>query len=223
MSSLSARAPVAQLAEAVGSKPMCCGFESRPGYPCQAANGRHRFSPPRCCRCEPRGSSLHRATFGRVRAARLPFVAPAAGRGVPRGARRSSRVTRDGSRTCPTADLPHDGRIGTDTGTTRQTTKVRERLARIQEELRRVRATERVLVEQVAHLDEVAADAETRKLVAQTPLADREWREARTDLDRHRVLLEEAREEAQDLLHERDRLLDRLFELETTARRRDDE
>jgi hypothetical protein len=100
---------------------------------------------------------------------------------------------------------------------------VRERLARIQEELRRVRATERVLVEQVAHLDEVAADAETRKLVAQTPLADREWREARTDLDRHRVLLEEAREEAQDLLHERDRLLDRLFELETTARRRDDE
>lgn len=100
---------------------------------------------------------------------------------------------------------------------------MRERLARIQEDLRRLRATERVLDEQVTHLDEVAADAETRKLVAQTPLADREWREARTDLDRHRMLLDEARQETQDLLRERDRLLDRLFELETTTRRRDDE
>jgi hypothetical protein len=72
-----------------------------------------------------------------------------------------------------------------------------------------------VLVEQVAYLDEVAADAETRKLVAQTPLADREWRDARTDLDRHAALLDDTRREVAELLAEQDRLLERLFELDT--------
>jgi hypothetical protein len=76
-------------------------------------------------------------------------------------------------------------------------------------------------VEQVAYLDEIAADAETRKLVAQTPLADREWREARTDLDRHTALLDEARREAAALLAEQDRLLERLFELDTPLGRDD--
>jgi hypothetical protein len=87
----------------------------------------------------------------------------------------------------------------------------------VQDALRRVRASERVLTEQVAYLDEVAADAETRKLVAQTPLADREWRDARTDRDRHAAQLHEARREAEALLAERDRLLDRLLDLERTT------
>ncbi len=98
-----------------------------------------------------------------------------------------------------------------------------ERLTRIQDELRRVRATERVLAEQVAYLDEVAADAETRKLVAQTPLADREWRAARTALDRHRASLDDTRREVADLLAQRDRLLDRLVDADATTRRRDHE
>jgi hypothetical protein len=76
-------------------------------------------------------------------------------------------------------------------------------------------------VEQVAYLDEMAADAETRKLVAQTPLADREWRDARTDLDRHTALLDETRREAAELLAEQDRLLERLFELDTPLGRDD--
>jgi hypothetical protein len=101
--------------------------------------------------------------------------------------------------------------------------KVRERLNRVQDDLRRVRATERVLTEQVAYLEEIVEDAETRKLVSQTPLADRDWRDARTDRDRHRALLDEARRDAEGLLSERDRLLDRLFELETANGRRDDE
>lgn len=88
---------------------------------------------------------------------------------------------------------------------------------RLQEKLRRLRANERVLSEQVGYLREVAEEAETRKLVAQTPLADRDWREARTDLERHAHLLAEAREDAEALLGERDRLLDRLFELEETT------
>jgi hypothetical protein len=99
---------------------------------------------------------------------------------------------------------------------------VRERLLRVQEQLRLTRANERILVEQVSYLQEVASDAETRGLVAETPLADREWREARTDLNRHTALLDEARREVEDLLVERDRLLDRLSELDT-APRRDDE
>ncbi|MBW3621570.1 MAG: hypothetical protein KY461_15105 [Actinobacteria bacterium] len=106
---------------------------------------------------------------------------------------------------------------GKSTNATREAAKVRERLARVQEALKRVRASERVLAEQVAYLDEVAADAETRKLVAQTPLADREWQEARTDRDRHAALLEEARGESSELLTERDRLLERLFDLEGTT------
>ncbi|WP_052667663.1 hypothetical protein [Nitriliruptor alkaliphilus] len=100
---------------------------------------------------------------------------------------------------------------------------MRERLVRVQEQLRLTRANERVLLEQVTYLDEVASDAETRKLVAETPLADREWREARTDLDRHTALLDEARREVMGLLAERDRLLDRLSELDTATRQRDDE
>ncbi len=98
---------------------------------------------------------------------------------------------------------------------------MRERLTRIQDELRRVRATERVLADQVAYLDEAADQAETRKLVAQTPLADREWREARTDRDRHRSLLDESRQQIRDLLTEQDRLLDRLLAVESSAPRRD--
>ena len=99
-------------------------------------------------------------------------------------------------------------------GSTRQAARIRARLRRVQEDLTRVRANERVLAEQVDHLSDVADDAETRHLVAQTPLADREWRVARTDRDRHAALLDESRREAEGLLAERDRLLDQLFDLE---------
>ncbi len=102
-------------------------------------------------------------------------------------------------------------------GRTRQAARIREQLARVQDDLKRVRANQRVLAEQVAHLSDVADDAETRHLVAQTPLADREWRVARTDRDRHAVLLDEARQEAEHLLAEQDRLLERLFDLEGTT------
>ena len=99
-------------------------------------------------------------------------------------------------------------------GTTRQAARIRDRLARIQEDLRRERANERVLAEQVDHLGDVADDAETRHLVAQTPLAQREWRVAKTDRDRHAAALDEARQRLAGLMAERDELLDRLFDLE---------
>jgi hypothetical protein len=80
-----------------------------------------------------------------------------------------------------------------------------------------LRAQELVLAEQVAHLDAVADDAETRHLVAQTPMTDREWRAARTDRDRHAQLLAEARRDRDELVAERDRLLEKLFDLEATT------
>jgi chromosome segregation ATPase len=141
--------------------------------------------------------------------------------GRPRGAEHAVVPSRGSISAPPPARRPDRGRREATTGTARETTRLRERLARTQDQLRRVRATERVLVEQVAYLDEVAADAETRKLVAQTPLADREWREARTDLDRHTALLDETRREAAELLAEQDRLLERLFELDTPLGRDD--
>jgi hypothetical protein len=94
--------------------------------------------------------------------------------------------------------------------------RIRERLMHVQERLRRTRATLRVLEEQVAYLGEIADDAETRRLVAQTPLADREWRDATTDHERHVQLRDEARTTLDELERERDQLLDRLFELERT-------
>ncbi len=109
--------------------------------------------------------------------------------------------------------LPRPSR-GSATGSSRGAAKVEERLANVHERLRRARANERVLGEQVAYLREVVDEAETRKLVAQTPLADRAWRAAHTDLERHARLLGEARAEVDELARERDRLLDRLLEVE---------
>lgn len=103
------------------------------------------------------------------------------------------------------------------TATSREAARIRERLKRLQDDLKRARATQRVLTEQVRHLADVTDDAETRKLVSQTPLADRAWQEARIDRDRHARLLEETRMQADDLEAERDRLLDRLFDLEGTT------
>jgi hypothetical protein len=171
-------APVTQLAEVVGSKPMRCGFESRPGYDTDV------WPVPPCASNVPRPVGPAALHAGSVRHPRNRTEAGTAG--------------------------------------TRESNRVRERLLRVQEQLRLTRANERILVEQVSYLQEVASDAETRGLVAETPLADREWREARTDLNRHTALLDEARREVEDLLAERDRLLDRLSELDT-APRRDDE
>jgi hypothetical protein len=64
----------------------------------------------------------------------------------------------------------------------------------------------------VRHLDEVAEDARIQGLVSETPLADRDARDARIDRDRHAAVLEETRRKIAALLAERDDLLDRLLE-----------
>ena len=84
------------------------------------------------------------------------------------------------------------------------------RLARAQQELQVAR-------EQVAFQSGVADDAQVRMVVAGTPLADREYREARDDLERLRRHEERTRALIAELAEERDRLLERLLEdLDTT-------
>lgn len=100
--------------------------------------------------------------------------------------------------------------------TTRAARRLQQRLGTVQEQLKRTRANERVLVEQVAFLAGVADDADVRRLVAATPIADREWQTATRNHDNHARLLDEARTEVTRLDRVRDELLDQLLELETT-------
>jgi len=102
----------------------------------------------------------------------------------------------------------------------RQLERTRRRLRRTRSALERAHATERELAAQVAHLQAIAEETRIRGLVAQDPRADHEARDARSDLDRHAALLEDARQELEALLEEQDALLDRLLELQTESGRR---
>ena len=86
-----------------------------------------------------------------------------------------------------------------------QLDEVGSRLNRAQQELQVAR-------EQVAFQTGVADDAQIRMLVSGTPLADREFREARDDLDRLRRHEERTRALLVELTQERDALLERLLE-----------
>jgi hypothetical protein len=86
-----------------------------------------------------------------------------------------------------------------------------KRLAQVRDEIRHLRESVRVLDEQVAFQQSVADDAETRAVVAQTPLADRERHEALRDLDRLRRQRREAADRVAELTAEQDELLDRLL------------
>jgi hypothetical protein len=66
--------------------------------------------------------------------------------------------------------------------------------------------------EQVAFQSGVADEAQVRMVVSGTPLADREYREARDDLERLRRHEERTRTMIAELNEERDRLLERLLE-----------
>jgi len=90
--------------------------------------------------------------------------------------------------------------------------RVRDRLAYLSERLADSQANLRITEEQHAYQVEVVDDLRARMLVAETPLADREFRVARDDLERLRRNLGEARTEVEELQAERDRLLDQLLE-----------
>lgn len=86
-----------------------------------------------------------------------------------------------------------------------------ERLKALSDEIARLRTEIGVLEEQAGYVTDVAEDAHIRAIVSETPLADREEREAREDADRTRRSLEEARARLDELRSEQDALLERLF------------
>ncbi len=79
-----------------------------------------------------------------------------------------------------------------------------DRLAKAREELR-------ILEEQVLFQMDVVQDAEVRAVVAETPLADKDYQEARADRDRMLKERDRINREIAELQQEQDRLLDRML------------
>jgi hypothetical protein len=86
----------------------------------------------------------------------------------------------------------------------RRLSDTRGLIARAQEDLR-------ITDEQVAFQRDVAAEAETRMVVSETPLADREYRTARDDLVRLERQRARLAAELAELRAEQDQLLDRML------------
>lgn len=87
---------------------------------------------------------------------------------------------------------------------------IERRLVDISERLKRLRADLAVTVEQLVYMEDDAEDKRLRSLVAETPLADVEAREARRHSDAlagHRADLERS---IRELEAEQDALLDRM-------------
>ncbi len=88
---------------------------------------------------------------------------------------------------------------------------VERKLSEAADRLRHLRAELNVVDEQLTSLSDVADDARLRAMVSETPMADREHREAQKHADamaRHRTeLIAQVRE----LERSQDELLDRLF------------
>lgn len=82
--------------------------------------------------------------------------------------------------------------------------EIGERLTKAQEELR-------IAEEQLVYQADVAEEAKTRALVAETPLADREHQEAKADHERMVRIRDAARREVADLKAEQDKILDRML------------
>jgi chromosome segregation ATPase len=90
--------------------------------------------------------------------------------------------------------------------------KAHERLAALSNEIAEAQTNLRIVDEQLAYIEQVSEDARIRALVSETPLADREYREAREDLERMRRSQSDAGARLQELRAEQDRLLERLLD-----------
>lgn len=86
--------------------------------------------------------------------------------------------------------------------------KVERRLAEVHASLERARAELAVAEEQLASLAEGAEEARIRALVAETPLAEREWQEA----SRHAAAMDRGRQLARQRVLELERAQDELFD-----------
>ena len=93
---------------------------------------------------------------------------------------------------------------------------LQKRLEDARSEIVRAREALRILDEQVAYQQGVADEAETAAVVAETPLAHRERREADGDLRRLTAQRDELRHRIATLVAEQDELLDQLLEQGST-------
>jgi hypothetical protein len=90
---------------------------------------------------------------------------------------------------------------------------IRASLAELGRRLGRARDELRICEEQLLFQRDVVEEAETRMLVSETPLAERDFRVARDDLDRLGRQRSRLVAEIMDLQREQDRLLDRMLAL----------
>ena len=84
------------------------------------------------------------------------------------------------------------------------------RLVDVSERLKRIRAELAVTEEQLGFLEEEAEDVRLRALVAETPLADVEARDARRHADAQARQADSLRSTVRELEREQDSLLDRI-------------
>jgi hypothetical protein len=88
---------------------------------------------------------------------------------------------------------------------------VERRLSQIAERLRSLRDELGVIDEQLVHLSDDAAEAHLRSLVSETPLAERDHRDAKRHADAMAARRAEVAEEIAALEHRQDELLDQLL------------
>jgi chromosome segregation ATPase len=88
---------------------------------------------------------------------------------------------------------------------------VERRLSEVAERLKAVRRELAVADEQLAHFDDEADDARLRALVAETPLGEKEFREAQKHADAMRSHRADLATELAQLETTQDELLDRLL------------
>ena len=81
-------------------------------------------------------------------------------------------------------------------------------LAQLGDRITKARADLRIVEEQILFQMDVVEDTKTRMLVAETPLADREYRIANDDYQRMQKERERVISEIAELQREQDRLLD---------------
>ena len=90
--------------------------------------------------------------------------------------------------------------------------RIREHLDELAAKLAKANQELAVAREQVAFQSGVADEAQVRAVVSGTPLADREYREARDDLARLERHEQRTRSLIAEMSEERDHLLERLFD-----------
>ncbi|MDQ3877998.1 MAG: hypothetical protein M3290_06580 [Actinomycetota bacterium] len=88
---------------------------------------------------------------------------------------------------------------------------IEKTLADLNQKLVQAQADLKIVEEQLLYQMDVVEETKTRALVAETPLAEREYRIARDDCARLQQQREEGLKTIADLKSEQDRLLDRML------------